>query len=71
MHVCLPLDKAKDIIDKMDTMKKWSEFCLESIEEFDAISANPDWLVQDKAKRLEMILGTMHARISNLKKTLK
>jgi len=44
---------------------------LESIEDFEAVMMNPEWLVQDKAKQIEMIVGTMHSRITNLKNTIE
>jgi len=44
---------------------------IESIEDFEAIMMNPEWLVPQKAKQIEMIVGTMHSRISNLKKILE
>jgi hypothetical protein len=69
-HVCLPLASANKMMEAMDYQKKWGELTLESIEEFEAIIANPEWLVQDKAKKIQLIVATMHARITNLTKSL-
>lgn len=70
-EICLPLQSATEIITAMDTHRKWTKLVLESIEDFEAIMVNPEWLVADRAKKLEMIIGTMHARITNLKKNLE
>jgi hypothetical protein len=70
-EICLPLQSASEIVIALDTHKKWTRLVLESIEDFEAIMANPEWLVTDKAKQLEMIIGTMHARITTLKNNLE
>lgn len=59
------------MIAKMDNQKKWTKLVLESIEDFEAIMLNPAWLIPDKAKQIEMIVGTMHSRATNLKNTLE
>lgn len=70
-EICLPLQSATEIVIALDTHKKWAKLVLESIEDFEAIMGNPEWLVPQKAKQIEMIVGTMHARITNLKKNLE
>lgn len=70
-EVGIPLKKARELIDASDAIKKRTKLCLESIEDFEAIMANPDWLIKDKASRIEMIVGTMHARLTLLKTHLE
>lgn len=70
-EICLPLQSATEIVIALDTHKKHTRLVLESIEDFEAIMGNPEWLVPDKAKKLEMIIGTMHARLTTLKKNLE
>ncbi len=69
-HVCVPLASANKMMEAMAYQRRWGELTLESIEEFEAIMANPEWLIDDKAKKVELIIATMHARITNLIKTL-
>ena len=70
-EICLPLQSATEIVTALDRHKKWTKMVIESIEDFEAIMMNPEWLVPQKAKQIEMIVGTMHSRISNLKKILE
>lgn len=56
---------------RMETQKKWGKLVLESLEDFEAIMGNPDWLIKDKADKVEMLLGTLHARLTNLQKNLE
>lgn len=70
-EVGIPLKKARELIDQADALRKRTKLCLESIEDFEAIMSNPDWLIADKASKIEMIVGTMHARLSNLKTHLQ
>ena len=70
-EVCLPLHSTGEIVIALNAHKKHTAMVLESIEEFESIMGNPEWLVPDKANKLEMIMGTMHARITNLKKNLE
>lgn len=69
-EVGIPLLKAREMIAQADHQRKWTKLVLESIEDFEAIMANPEWLIDAKASRIEMIVGTMHSRITNLKDTL-
>lgn len=59
------------MVEKSDLQRKWSKMALESIEDFEALMANPDWLIEERAKRIEQIVGTMHARLTNFKRTLE
>lgn len=70
-EICLPLKKAREMVEKSDLQRKWSKMALESIEDFEALMANPDWLIEERAKRIEQIVGTMHARLTNFKRTLE
>jgi hypothetical protein len=70
-EICLPLQSASEIVIALDAHKKKALLVLESIEDFEAVMANPEWLVPQKAKQIEMIVGTMHARITNLKNNLE
>jgi hypothetical protein len=69
-EVGIPLHKAREMIEQSDYQRKWAKLVLESIEDFEAIMANPEWLVEAKASRIDMIVGTMHSRITNLKNTI-
>ena len=55
----------------MEGQKKWGKLVLESIEDFEAIMGNPEWLIRDKADKVEMLLGTLHSRLTNLTKNLE
>jgi len=70
-EIGLPVSATTEIIERLDSERKWARMVLESIEDFEAIMANPEWLINDKAGRIEMIIGTMHSRITNLKKTIE
>ena len=70
-EIGLPVSATTEIIERLDAERKWAKMVLESIEDFEAIMANPEWLVKDKADKIEMIIGTMHSRIANLKKTIE
>jgi hypothetical protein len=70
-EIGLPIEATTEMIAKMDNQKKWAKLVLESIEDFEAIMLNPDWLIPDKAKQIEMIVGTMHSRATNFKNTLE
>lgn len=59
------------MILRMEGQKKWGKLVLESIEDFEAIMGNPDWLIRDKADKVEMLLGTLHSRLTNLNKNLE
>ena len=59
------------MILRMEGQKKWSKMVLESLEDFEAIMGNPDWLIRDKADKVEMLLGTLHSRLTNLQKNLE
>ena len=70
-EICLPLHSTGEIVIALDAHKKHTAMVLKSIEDFETIMGNPEWLVPDKAKKLEMIIGTMHARLTTLKKNLE
>jgi hypothetical protein len=70
-EVLMPLGKAREMLTQADEMKKWVKLCLESVEDFDAIMANPDWLVTDRAARIQKITTSMHARLTYLKRTIE
>jgi len=70
-EVLMPLKKARELLNARDESVKWTKMSLESIEDFEAILANPAWLVEDRIKRIEQIVGTMHSRLTNLKRTLE
>lgn len=59
------------MILRMEGQKKWGKLVLESLEDFEAIMGNPDWLIRDKADKVEMLLGTLHSRLTNLQKNLE
>jgi len=67
----MPLKKARELLNARDESVKWTKMSLEAIEDFEAILANPAWLVEDRIKRIEQIVGTMHSRLTNLKRTLE
>ncbi len=71
LDVVLPLAACGEVISAMDEQRKWARLLQESFEDFEAIMGNPDWLIKDKAEKIELIVGTMHARILNFQKHLK
>lgn len=71
LDVVLPLSACGDIVSAMDEQRKWGKLLQESFEDFEAIMGNPDWLIKDKSEKIELIVGTMHARIINFQKHLK
>jgi hypothetical protein len=70
-EVSVPFRTAEEMILRMEGQKKWSKMVLESIEDFEAIMGNPDWLIRDKADKVEMLLGTLQSRLTNLNKNLE
>jgi hypothetical protein len=70
-EVLMPLKKARELLDAREQMVKWTKLVLESTEDFNALMANPEWLVEERAKNIEKIIGTLHARLTNLKRTLE
>ena len=70
-EICVPLQSASEIVIALDAHKKWAKLVLESIEDYEAIMTNPEWLVPQKAKQIEMIVGTLQSRITNLKNNLE
>lgn len=71
LDVVLPLSACKEIVATMNEQRKWAKLLQESFEDFEAIMANPDWLIKDKADKIELIVGTMHSRILNFQKHVK
>lgn len=51
--------------------RKWAKLVLESIDDYDALMANPAWLVDDKTKKATTLLGTLQSRLTNFKRTLE
>jgi hypothetical protein len=70
-EVLMPLKKARELLEAREQMSKWTKLVLQSTEDFEAIMANPEWLVDERAKRIEQMLGTLHSRLTNLKRTLQ
>ena len=70
-EVLIPLKKARELLTAKEESVKWTKLCLQSVEDFEAILSNPDWLVEDRIKRIEQIVGTMHSRLTNFKRTLE
>ena len=70
-EISVPFKTAEEMMLRMETQKKWGKLVLESLEDFEAIMGNPDWLIKDKADKVEMLLGTLHARLTNLQKNLE
>jgi hypothetical protein len=71
LDVVMPLGACGEIVSTMNEQRKWAELLQESFEDFEAIMGNPDWLIKDKAEKLELIIGTMHSRILNFQKHIK
>ena len=71
LDVVMPLGACSEIVSSLNEQRKWAELLQESFEDFEAIMGNPDWLIKDKAEKIELIIGTMHSRILNFQKHIK
>jgi hypothetical protein len=70
-EVLMPLKKARELLDAREQMVKWTKLVLESTEDFNALMANPEWLVEERAKNIQKIISTLQSRLTNLKRTLE
>lgn len=70
-EVLMPLKKARELLTAREEMVKWTKLSLESIEDYNALMANPDWLVTDKDKQLEKLMTNLQSRLTSLKRTLE
>jgi len=70
-EVLMPLKKARELLKSKEEAIKWTKLCIYSIEDFEAILSNPEWLVEDRTKRIEQIISTMHSRLTNFKRTIE
>lgn len=69
-EVCLPVEEAEAIVNQLNEQRRWAGMVIDAADDFEAIMDNPDWLITDKAKRIELIIGTLHSRLLNLRKHL-
>jgi len=68
MQVHLPLSNAEWLLKQVDDSKKWGERIRESIEEYQALMANPEHMVEDRQKKIDHLYDTLQNRLTHFLK---
>jgi hypothetical protein len=62
---------AVTIVDERKKLETWLDRCIESIEDYQALMANPQWMIEDREKQTAKIMSTLQSRLTNLKRLNK
>jgi hypothetical protein len=62
---------AVTIVDERKKLETWLDRCVESIEDYQALMSNPQWMIEDREKQVEKIMSTLQNRLANLKRLNK
>ena len=62
---------AAKIVDERKKLKVWIDRCVESIEDYQALMSNPQWMTEDREKQVARIMSTLQNRLSNLSRLNK
>ena len=62
---------AAKIVDERKKLELWLDRCVESIEDYQALMANPQWMIEDREKQVEKIMSLLQNRLTNLKRLNK
>ncbi len=62
---------AVTIVEERKKLETWLDRCVESIEDYQSLMANPQWMIEDREKQVEKIMSTLQNRLANLKRLNK
>ena len=62
---------AAKIVEERKKLELWLDRCVESIEDYQALMANPQWMIEDREKQVEKIMSLLQNRLTNLKRLNK
>lgn len=70
-HITLPYSMAAKIVEERKKLETWLDRCVESIEDYQALMSNPQWMIDDREKQIEKIMSLLQSRLTNLKRLNK
>ena len=70
-HITLPYSMAAKIVEERKKLELWLDRCVESIEDYQALMANPQWMIDDREKQVDKIMSLLQNRLTNLKRLNK
>lgn len=62
---------AAAIVEERKKLETWLDRCVESIEDYQALMSNPQWMIEDREKQIEKIMSLLQSRLTNLKRLNK
>ena len=62
---------AVKIVEERKKLETWLDRCVESIEDYQALMSNPQWMTEDREKQVDKIMSTLQNRLANLKRLNK
>jgi len=62
---------AAKIVEERKKLEVWIDRCVNSIEDYQALMSNPQWMTEDREKQIEIIMSTLQNRLTNLKRLNK
>ena len=62
---------AAKIVEERKKLELWLDRCVESIEDYQALMANPQWMIEDREKQVDKIMSLLQNRLTNLKRLNK
>lgn len=62
---------AAKIVEERKKLELWLDRCVESIEDYQALMSNPQWMIDDREKQIEKIMSLLQSRLTNLKRLNK
>ena len=62
---------AAKIVDERKKLETWLDRCVNSIEDYQALMSNPQWMTEDREKQVDKIMSTLQNRLANLKRLNK
>lgn len=57
---------AVQIVDERKDAEKWIKRCLESIEDYQCLMSNPQWMTEDRVTETSKIMSRLQARLTQL-----
>ena len=70
-EVCVSFQAATEIIQQFDREAELAKKALKLINEFEDIMLNPNWEKKETYERVDMMIATLHATLTNLKDTIE
>ena len=69
--MCVSFQAATEIIQQFDREAELAKKALKLINEFEDIMLNPNWEKKETYERVDMMIATLHATLTNLKDTIE